>query len=228
MNLRDKIKQKLPGASSYYNQTAIIFRNRGDSYAVQILDAVRIKYKEKPNIHELSSGEEIPAVPKDYVLNMYGSGSCFFAVEGRDDQLVVFRPEFSLDEKDLEEEFDPSKLDIDIDTDLEGEEIKERLIDKNMSAVNFAVLDSRDERFTFLSEELMTSQNKYGIGGLLQENMDIVLTVTTAIAVTIIIYTVGGDIVPALESFGEQMSTLNNNLVELQNSLNNTQAPPGQ
>lgn len=227
MNLRDKIKQKLPGGSSYYNQKAIIFRNRGDSYAVQILDAVRIKYTEKPNIHELSTGEEIPAVPKDYVLNMYGSGSCFFAVEGRDDQLVVFRPEFSLQDSDMEE-FNPANLDIDLDTDLEGEEIKDRLIDKNMSAVNFAVLDSRDERFTFLSEELMTSQNKYGIGGLLQENMDIVLTVTTAIAVTIIIYTVGGDMVPALESFGEQLGTLNSNIVELQNSLNSTQAPPGQ
>lgn len=227
MNLRDKIKQKLPVGSNYYNQKAIIFRNRGDSYAVQIVDAVRIKYTEKPNIHELSTGEEIPAVPKDYVLNIYGSGSCFFAVEGRDDQLVVFRPEFDLDEKNLEDEFNPANLDIELDTDLEGEEIRDRLIDKNMSAVNFAVLDSRDERFTFLSEELMTSQNKYGIGGLLQENMDIVLTVTTAIAVTIIIYTVGGDMVPALESFGEQLGTLNSNIVDLQNILNSTQAPPG-
>lgn len=230
MKMLDKIRYKIPGTGNYYNQKALIWRNRGDSTALEICDAVRIKYKEKPNIHEISTGEKIPAVPKDYVQNLYGGGSYFCAVEASDDQLVIWKPKFNLEalkkigEADSEEdlEFD----EIEFETGMDSEEIKNRLIDKGYNAVNVAVLDNRDERFTFLSQELETADNKYSLGSLLYDNMDIVLTVVTAIAVAIVMYTMTGDIVPAIENFAEQVGNLNQNVNELQQSLNQT-APPG-
>jgi len=224
MKLTDKIKDKIPGLSNYYNQKALIWRNRGDSTALEIVDAIRIKYRDEPNVHELSTGETIPAVPKDYVMNMYGQGSYFCGVEASDDQIVIFKPVFNLE--NLEDLEDLTNSDIDLDTDLEGEDVKKRLIDKEYSAVNFSVLDNRDERFTFLSNELETADDKYGVGSLLYDNMDVVLPVVAAVAVAIVMYTMKGDIVPALENFGSQVQTMNSNLAELQNTLNQT-APPG-
>lgn len=228
MKLTDKIRDKLPGASNYFNQKALIFRNRGDSHSLEILDAVRIKYSDRPNVHELSTGEKIPAVPKDYVQNLYGGGSYFMAVEASDDQLVVFRPKFHVDGEISEDDDSVSKQfnGLELDTELEGEELKQRLVDKNYSAVDFAILDNRDERFTFLAEELETADNKYSLSHILYDNFDIVLTVTAAISVAIVMYTMSGDIVPAIKNFAEQVSTMNQNLVELERTLNAT-APPG-
>jgi hypothetical protein len=229
VKLTEKIRYKLPGTGSYFNQKALIWRNRGDSTALEICHAVRVKYDEKPNIHELSTGEKIPAVPKDYVGNLYGGGSYFCAVEASDDQLVVWKPKFDLaalqdmvdqDDSDLEE------LPVNFETGMDGEEIKDRLIDKGYNAVNVAVLDNRDERFTFLSQELETAEDKYGIGSMLWDNMDIVLTVTAAIAVAIVMYTMTGDIVPAIENFADQVGNLNQNVQDLQRLMNQT-APPG-
>jgi hypothetical protein len=231
MKLTDKIRDKLPGTSNYYNQKALIWRNRGDSTALEIVDAVRIKYNDKPNVHELSTGEQIPAVPKDYVGNLYGEGSYFCAVEASDDQLVVFKHDFNMDKLDLNPENDQEEVkfegDTVIDTDLSGKELKQRLIDKDFDAVNFSVLDNRDERFTFLSNELETADNKYSLGHILYDNFDIVLTVTAAVAVAIVMYTMTGDIVPAIKNMAEQITSLNQNIVELQGMFNQT-APPGQ
>jgi len=221
MNLIDKIKDKVPGLPNYYNQKALIWRNRGDSSALEIVDAVKIKYNDRPNIHELSTGEKIPAVPKDYAMNMYGQGSYFCAVEGNDDQLVIWKPVF-----DMENLEDLENSDIQIDTDMEGEDLKQRLVDKGHDAVSFAVLDNRDERFTFLSKELETADDKYSIGSLLYDNMDVVLPVVAAVAVAIVMYTMKGDLVPALEGFSQQVQTMNSNLEEYKTLLNQT-APPG-
>jgi hypothetical protein len=233
VNLLEKIKYKLPGTGSYYNQKALIWRNRGASTALEIIDAVRIKYGDRPDIHELSTGERIPAVPKDYVGNLFGGGSYFMAVEGNDDQLVVFKPKFDLEELKTAVENDDTDAEdflvsgpIDFETDMSSEEIKERLIDKDYSVVNFGILDNRDERFTFLSEELKTADEKYSVGSMLWENMDIVLTVVTAIAVTIIIYSVTSDLGPAIDNFGQQVQNLDQNLAQTRELLNQT-APPG-
>ena len=64
MKLLDKIRDKIPGMANYYNQKALIWRNRGDGTTLEILDTVRIKFNDKPDRHELSTGEMIPAVPK--------------------------------------------------------------------------------------------------------------------------------------------------------------------
>lgn len=227
MKLTDKIRDKLPGASNYFNQKSLIFRNRGDSHSLEIVDAVRIKYNDRPNVHELSTGEKIPAVPKDYVQNLYGGGSYFMAVEASDDQLVVFRPKFHVDNMPDDEDSISKQFDgVEIDTELEGEDLRQRLLDKNYNAVDFSILDNRDERFTFLAEELETANNKYSLSHILYDNFDIVLTVTAAISVAIVMYTMSGDIVPAIKNFAEQVTTMNQNLVELQRTLNQT-APPG-
>lgn len=195
MNILKKIYYKLPGTGSYYTQKALIWRNRGDSYALEILDAARIAFNDKPNEHKLSSGERIPAVPKDYVNNLVGVGSYFCGVEGKDDQLVIWKPDFQISEPLLSEDFEKDDLQeagLGLETDLEGEQVKTRLLDKNLSAVNFAVLDARDERFTFMSEKLK-SKDKYGSGvmSLLAENAQYALPIITGIAIAIIMSQMG-------------------------------------
>ena len=222
MKLLDKIRDKIPGMANYYNQKALIWRNRGDGTTLEILDAVRIKFNDKPDRHELSTGEMIPAVPKDYVGNMFGGGSYWMAVEASDDQLVIFRPDFELDNVDKIEEIEK----LDIDSSLESSEVMERLEDKNFDVVKFSVLDNRDERFTFLANEIETSEDKYSLGHMLWDNMDIVLPVVAAVAVAIVMYTMTGDIVPAIKNFTEQLTQFGQNLQSLEQTLNQT-APPG-
>jgi len=222
MKLLDKIRDKIPGMANYYNQKALIWRNRGDGTTLEILDAVRIKFNDKPDRHELSTGEVIPAVPKDYVGNMFGGGSYWMAVEASDDQLVIFRPDFEMDNVDKIEEIEK----LDIDSSLESSEVMERLEDKNFDVVKFSVLDNRDERFTFLANEIETSEDKYSLGHMLWDNMDIVLPVVAAVAVAIVMYTMTGDIVPAIKNFTEQLTQFGQNLQSLEQTLNQT-APPG-
>lgn len=234
MRLTDKIKTKLPFFSDYYNQHALVWRNRGSSYALEIIKAVRVKYGDKPNRHELSTGEVIPAVPKDYVGNMVtGSdfGSYICLVEGRDDQLVAFKHDFTLPEEKItgqdKEEFSFEQLPTEIDTQMPGKEISERLVDKGFNAVNFTVLDQRDERFTFLSEELQTSQDKYTVGNFIHEHGNVVNMVAGAVAFAIIMYVVWGDVGQAMQTFGEQSGKLVQAMNDLaQASQNNP--PPGQ
>lgn len=232
MKTLDKIRSVIPGLDDYFNQKALIWRNRGESFALEIVDAVKIKYNDKPDRHELSTGEVIPAVPKSYTSNLYGGGSYFCAVEGDDDQLVIWKPKFNLQglmpEDKEDADVDVSSLPVEIESDLSSEKILDRLEDKNYDAVNFAVLDNRDERFTYLSEEVKTSDDKYSIGKLLYDNPEMVMAVTTAVAVTIIIYGVTGDIAPALQNFGEQLTRFNTNVEQLSTQLNQTStAPPG-
>lgn len=232
MNTLDKIRSKIPGLGGYYNQKAFVWRNRGDSYALEVLDAVRVKYDDKPNRHELSTGEVIPAVPKSYTGNLYGEGSYFLAVEGEDDQLVIWKPKFSVKElTGKKDDVEISSLPVDLDSELSSEKILKRLEDKNFDAVNFAVLDNRDERFTFLSEEVKTADDKYSLSSLLYENFDIVLSVVTAVAIAIVIYGVTGDIPSALENFGQEMATFNENVEFISQELNqtaqNSNPPPG-
>ena len=232
MKTLDKIRSVIPGLDDYFNQKALIWRNRGESFALEIVDAVKIKYNDKPDRHELSTGEVIPAVPKSYTSNLYGGGSYFCAVEGDDDQLVIWKPKFNLQglipENKEDEDVDVSSLPVEIESDLSSEKVLNRLEDKNYDAVNFAVLDNRDERFTYLSEEVKTSDDKYSIGKLLYDNPEMVMAVTTAVAVTIIIYGVTGDIAPALQNFGEQLTQFNTNVEQLSTQLNQTStAPPG-
>ena len=234
MNTIDKIRSKVPGLNDYYNQKAFVWRNRGDSYALEVLDAVRIKYDDKPNRHELSTGEIIPAVPKSYTGNLYGGGSFFCAVEGDDDQLVIWKPKFNvkdLAETEEDEEVEISSLPVDLDSDMPSDKVLKRLEDKNFDAVNFAVLDNRDERFTFLSEEVKTADDKYSLSSLLYENFDIVLSVTTAVAIAIVIYGVTGDIPSALENFSSEMATFNENVEFISQQMNqsaqSTNPPPG-
>lgn len=232
MKTLDKIRSVIPGLDDYFNQKALIWRNRGESFALEIVDAVKIKYNDKPDRHELSTGEVIPAVPKSYTSNLYGGGSYFCAVEGDDDQLVIWKPKFNLQglmpEDKEDADVDVSSLPVEIESDLSSEKILDRLEDKNYDAVNFAVLDNRDERFTYLSEEVKTSDAKYSIGKLLYDNPEMVMAVTTAVAVTIIIYGVTGDIAPALQNFGEQLTQFNTNVEQLSTQLNQTStAPPG-
>jgi len=232
MKAMDKIRSVIPGLDDYYNQKALIWRNRGDSFALEIVDAVKIKYNDKPDRHELSTGEVIPAVPKSYTSNLYGQGSYFCAVEGDDDQLVIWKPKFDLQglipEDKEDADVDVSSLPVEIESDLSSEKILNRLEDKNYDAVNFAVLDNRDERFTYLSEEVKTSDDKYSVGSILYDNPEMVMAVTTAVAVTIIIYGVTGDVAPALQNFGEQLTQFNSNVEQLSTQLNQTStAPPG-
>jgi len=232
MKAMDKIRSVIPGLDDYYNQKALIWRNRGESFALEIVDAVKIKYNDKPDRHELSTGEVIPAVPKSYTSNLYGGGSYFCAVEGDDDQLVIWKPKFNLQgfipEDKEDADVDVSSLPVEIESDLSSEKVLDRLEDKNYDAVNFAVLDNRDERFTYLSEEVKTSDDKYSIGKLLYDNPEMVMAVTTAVAVTIIIYGVTGDVAPALQNFGEQLTQFNTNVEQLSTQLNQTStAPPG-
>lgn len=222
MKLVDKIRDKIPGMENYFNQKALIWRNRGDGTALEILDTVRIKYSDKPDRHELSTGEVIPAVPKDYVGNMYGGGSYWMAVEASDDQLVVFRADFELDSGDALEELDK----IEIDSSLESDEVMERFEDKNFDVVKFSVLDNRDERFTFLANEIETSEDKYSLGHMIWDNMNVVSPIVAAVAVAIVMYTMTGDIVPAIKNFTEQLTQFGQNLQSLEQTLNQT-APPG-
>lgn len=233
MKLTDKIKDRIPGLENYYNQKAFIFRNRGSSTALEIVDAVRIKYSDKPDVHELSTGEKIPAVPKDYIGNMYGGGSYFMAVEASDDQLVIFSPRFDFSTlSKVEDELDTDELQkkgLELGSNLEGDDMIQRLQDKDYNVVKFSVLDNRDERFTFYSNELETADNKYSLGHMIWDNMDLVLPVVAAVAVAIVMYTMTGDIVPAITNFGEQLANFNQNIVELQEALNQTAVrPPGQ
>jgi len=222
-----------------------IYRNRGNQHSPEDVQGARIKYDDRPDTHKLKTGERMPAVPKRYSMTKINGDACYHLVEADDDQLVAFRPNFKAGpdirpsqlhyiQKDgetvaVETEFtgdgelDENKIkNLEIDTTLESDELKKELEENSFNVVNFALLENRDERKTFLAEEIQESEMKYKPSSLIRQYPQLTLTVGAAVAFAIIILATSqeyGQFVPVLKQLSGNMDAIN--------QLANTQAPPG-
>lgn len=92
--------------------------------------------------------------------------------------------------------------------------------------IQAVVLDNKDERLNFWINHLEESEDKYTVPGFIAENKDIVMVITTALAVAIILFATAqgwGDAVPYLQELTQQMPSLTNAI----QSMNTGGAPPG-
>lgn len=201
--LSTRFKEKAFFWKDYWPTNFIILRRRGDDFAPELVPGVRLKYGDRPNAHKLRTGERMPAVPKSYVLNGVDGTPWIFAVEADDDQIVVFKPTFDAEEMNKVDEV--AEL---LDTDMDGEEIKDALEDKNYDIVKFSVLENKEERLSFLSEELKNSNTKYSPSNLIREYPQLTLITVTTVMMVVLLYAFGnkfGQYIPILENFNVNM-----------------------
>lgn len=207
MRVISRVKQKLFFWKDYYPTQAIVYRNRGSTYSPELSRAVRFKWEDKPNAHQLATGEETSAVPLDYVLTSTDGKPFIHFVEAEDDQLIPFK--------------------FKIKTDSEGNAVVETGENgKKQPLVETVLIENKDERLNFWVDHLKHSDEKYTVPGWIANNKELVLPVVTAIAVAIIFYAAGqqfGDAVPYLNQLTEQIPSLTDAL----QTAGGTSAPPG-
>jgi hypothetical protein len=131
MGMLENIKRRIVWWKDYYPTKFIIYRKRGSTFAPDFVNGVRIAYDNRPNAHLLETGERMPAVDLEYVLNSDTGTPVVHAVEANDDQLVVFKPKFDItnvdrlnglsklnvdqEAQDLQEKFENAVNALDID-----------------------------------------------------------------------------------------------------------------
>lgn len=201
-----KVKEKLFFWKDYYPTVAVVLRNRGSTYQPEITDAVRFKYEDRPNAHQLKTGEETPAVPLDYVLTDTTGDPFIFFVEAEDGQLIPFK--------------------FEIQTDKQGNPIMEKTSNgEKKPIVETVLLENKDERLNFWVDHLKHSDEKYTVPGWIQNNKELMLPVVTAIAVAIIFMAFSNgyaDLVPYLRDLTEQIPSLQQAI-----QTGGSSAPPG-
>lgn len=224
-----RAKELLTPWKTMWPNTIVMLRNRGDTFEPEIIPAARIKYDNRPNKMQLRTGEEMPAIPFDYVLGNKTS----FVYEADDDQFITFKPSF--DVRDGLKASDYSKMDydevtkgsagllggfIDFDTDKTDEEVVTLLKDSNYDVASLAVMDDKDERTTFYAEELERANEKYDkMLHWVAQNPEIVLVVATSVAVAIIIHVTSqnyGEFIPVLKQLNAQIPALQDSLAQVQ------------
>lgn len=220
-----RAKELLTPWKTIWPNQIIMLRNRGETYEPQIIKAARIKYKDKPNKMQLRTGEEMPAIPFDYVLPNKTS----FVYEADDDQFIVFKPEFDIREgltEEQKEEMDQAssitkghlKSDglwggfMDINTDTSDEGIVELLEDRNYNAAKISLMEDKDERTTFYAKEIEKAGEKYDkMLHWVAQNPEIVLVVATSVAIAIILHVTSqnyGEFIPVLKQLNAQAPAL--------------------
>jgi len=125
-----------------------------------------------------------------------------------------------------DEELDENVIqNLSIDTEMSEEELENELEKHNFDVVNFTILENKDQRLTFLGEEVKTAETKYKPSSLIRQYPQLTLTVGAAVAFAIIIYATSqeyGQFVPVLKDLSGNMGVFEN-LAEQAGSSN----PPG-
>lgn len=222
-----KLKERIVFWKELWPTNFTIYRRRADGHVKEDSKGVRLKYSDKPDSHKLRTGEKMPAIPKRYSMDDVNGKPCYHIVEADDEQLVAFKPDFKASEDAkpkqihyfkqdngdwlaVETEYklnndsvdDSSIQNLKIDTDLRDEQLEKELEKASMDIVNFSIMENKDERTTFLAEEIKSAESKYKPSSFLRQNPQLVLVVVTAIAVAIIIYATSqdyGQFVPLLK-----------------------------
>ena len=204
-----QIKRRLIFWKDYYPTKAIIYRNRGSTYSPELTEAVRLKFDELPNTHQLATGEETCAVGLDYVLNDNTGQPFLHFVEAEDGQLIPFK--FS------------------IKTDEHGKPvISKDESGKKKPEVETVLLENKDERLNFWVDHLKHSETKYTVPGWIAENKDLALVGATGVAIMLIFAGFGqyyADMIPYLDQLTQQLPSLSQ---AIQSSGTGATPPPGQ
>lgn len=215
------LKEKLLFWKDYWPSQYNIYRNRGDHFVLDEQPAVRLRYDDEINRHRLRSGEELPAAPLKYVTNKQDGTPLVHAVEAEDGQMVVFKHDFQPEKVREAVEM--------LDSPLEETELKEQLEDYSHDVLQLSVLDNREERKTFLAEELEISGEKYTLSGFINRNQGAVYALATGLAVAIIIYATAsnfGEYIPVLRELTGALQGVSPEAVA--SGLGESgQAPPG-
>jgi len=99
-----------------------------------------------------------------------------------------------------------------LETDMDRDQLLQDLDKAQNDIMQLSVLDNREERKTFLAEELEISNDKYTLSSIINENQGAVYALATGLAVAIIIYATAsnfGDYIPVLKEFTQAASNLN-------------------
>jgi len=204
MSFTQTLREKVLFWKDFYPTQYNIYRNRGDHFVLEQVGAVRIKKKDEINRHRLETGEELPAAPLKYVSNKLDGTPLVHAVEADDGQLVVWKPEFQPDNVERAANM--------LETDMDRDQLLQDLDKAQNDIMQLSVLDNREERKTFLAEELEISNDKYTLSSIINENQGAVYALATGLAVAIIIYATAsnfGDYIPVLKEFTQAASNLN-------------------
>jgi hypothetical protein len=225
-----------------YTTKVMIWRRRGDKYQPELHDAVRYRYDDRPNAHVLDSGEEIPAVPLANIYTMTDGTPYFEAIEVEDGQYAPRDVLINSDESEDEIDWDILEEEYGIDVDKITEESRNRLENllenykpvktkRSTEKVNVPikrkigqaeiddnVIKNKDTRLNFFLDHFKEAEEKYGVGGLLKEHMNIILIVVTALAIGILFYTspissdafmqMMGDMSSSMDTLSSQLETL--------------------
>ena len=190
----DKIKASMPFGDDHTTRF-IIHRNRGNHYPPDFVWGSRYKPDDGPDYYKLETGERLPALPYDYITNDQDGNPTVKLIEADDSQYIAFKTLIDPEVKDADS---LQELDIDVDTEYEDEAADLLKDDETeFDPVSFCVLDDRDERKTFLSDELKTKDDKYegnGLAAWLADNTNIVMVVGVAVALAILYTQMGGAI----------------------------------
>lgn len=220
------ITTKIPfiGKEEKYTTKVNVWRRRGDNFQPELHDAVRYRYEDRPNAHVLDSGEEIPAVPLEYIYTMSDGTPYFEVVEVEDGQYAPKEKYLNSEEFDPEKDF--TQFEAQEITDFDGLVPVKPIVDKK--GVSDTIINNKDQRLNFWLDHLKESSEKYGAFDWIAEHMNLILVVVTAVAVAIIMYT-GGD----FSDIGRMINDLNSNVVAMNENLealfqnNEDLTPPG-
>jgi hypothetical protein len=245
--MNTELLQRIPGLNRVigedYTTKVLLWRRRGDKFQPELHDAVRYRYEDRPNAHVLDSGEEIPAVPLANIYTMTDGTPFFEAIEVEDGQYAprdVLINSSDSDENEVSWESIKEQYDLEIEKITEESKSRvENLLENrkpvktgrktekfgvplkrevNTGDIDDNVIKNKDTRLNFWLDHLKESQQKYGIGGILKEHMNIILIVITALAIGIILYTsplTSDTFLQLMSDMTSQMETLNSNLETL-------------
>jgi len=216
------VKEKILFWKDFWPSQYNVYRNRGDHFVLDEQPAVRLKYDDEINRHRLRSGEELPAAPLKYVTNKQDGTPLVHAVEAEDGQMVVFKQDFKPEK--VHEAVDM------LDSPLEDNELEEILEEYSHDVLQLSVLDNREERKTFLAEELEISTDKYNLSGLINRNQGAVYALATGLAVAIIIYATAsnfGEYIPVLRELTSALQGVSPEAVASGLGEGGSSGPPG-
>jgi hypothetical protein len=216
------LKEKILFWRDFWPSQYNVYRNRGDHFVLDEQPAVRLKYDDEINRHRLRSGEELPAAPLRYVTNKQDGTPLIHAAEAEDGQMVVFKHDFK-----PEEIHEAVAM---LDTPLEEGEVEEQLANYDHDLLQLSVLDNREERKTFLAEELEISGEKYSLSGLINRNQGAVYALATGLAVAIIIYATAsnfGEYIPVLRELTGALQGVSPENIASGIGEGGSQGPPG-
>jgi hypothetical protein len=105
------IKRKAFFWKDYYKTDFLIRRRRGDEWVPELTQGVRFKYDSKPNAHILKTGEEIPAIPLDFVETQPNGRNFIQVAEVEDSQYSPVKDDL----ENLEDRLSDYRSDVEID-----------------------------------------------------------------------------------------------------------------